>query len=310
MNNPLNSPAKIVLLLIVFSILVSPSCIAQQKPQFTQYMFNGLIINPAYAGVDEALSLTFIDRHQWMGVENAPTTQTLSSHTQFKKKHFGVGLSIVNDKIGVHQNLSALTSFAYHLKTGKESFLSMGLQAGLDNARANYSSLYTNSNNDPNLVNSISETYFDVGFGLYFRSPKFHIGLSAPEFIPKRIYLNDTTSTQLSKINLFLFAKYKITLSENLELEPSTLIKYLPDLPVSFDANLNLIYRQVLTIGLSYRDSESVDFLLKAQVTQQLQFGYAYDYPISYSSKLSNGSHEIMANYVFRYKPRNVSSPR
>lgn len=283
---------------------------AQQKVQFTQYMFNQLVINPAYAGADEALSLTFIQRNQWGSVENAPSTQTFSAHTLVKKQKFGVGLSVVNDRIGAHKNLSALTNFAYHIQTGLNSYLSMGVQAGMHNTRSNYAAL-TGATNDPKLSDlNIAETFFDFGAGIYFRSPKFHAGLSAPELIPKRVAFNDTVSVKLSRTNFFLFSKYTFTVSENMDLQPAILLKHLPGLPFSFDANLNMIYRKVLSIGLSYRKDESVDFLIKAQITPQLQFGYAYDHTISDVARLSNGSHEIMVHYLFRYIQTKVSSPR
>src|SRR4051812_11634722 len=104
---------KMLWTVMVLTVLITRQGIAQQKVQFTQYMFNGLVLNPAYAGAEEALSLTFIQRNQWSGIENAPTTQTFSAHTLFKKKHFGMGLTMVNDKIGVHKNLSALSNYAY-----------------------------------------------------------------------------------------------------------------------------------------------------------------------------------------------------
>ncbi|MBS1556020.1 MAG: type IX secretion system membrane protein PorP/SprF [Bacteroidetes bacterium] len=295
--------------LIALAVLGCARSDAQQKPQFTQYMFNGLVINPAYAGADEALSLTLIDRHQWVGVENAPTTQTLAAHTLVRKKKVGVGLSVINDKIGVYQNINALGSFAYHIQTGKDSYLSMGLQAGFNNNRANYLSLQGNSN-DPNLASSINETYFDFGFGIYFRSPRFHMGLSSPQFVPKQIVVDQSANLKIGDTHYFLFSKYRIPLSHNWDLEPSTLVKYVPALPLSYDVNLNLIYRRILTTGFSYRGNESVDFLLRAQVSPQLQFGYAYDYPIGPTTKLGSGSHELMVNYVFKYIRKNVSSPR
>jgi type IX secretion system PorP/SprF family membrane protein len=274
-------------------------------------MFNGLVINPAYAGADEALSLTFIHRSQWAGVDNAPTTQTLSGHTLFKKRHFGLGLTIVNDKVGVHKNLNIVTNYAYHLKTGAKSWLSMGILGGIYNQKSDYTSLIGPGNNDPKLYNPIlSETFLSVGAGLYFRSPRFHIGVSSPELIPKQFAVNDSVSVHLSDINLFTFMKYRFTLTQSLDLEPSTLIKYLEGVPISFDVNLNLIVQKVLTMGFSYRKDESVDFLFKAQVTPQLQLGYAYDHPIGRIARLSNGSHEAMVQYVFRYAHKNLSSPR
>jgi type IX secretion system PorP/SprF family membrane protein len=297
--------------LAAIMVLVVGNTMAQQKTQFTQYMFNTLVINPAYAGADDALSLTFIQRNQWSGVEAAPSTQTFSAHTLVRQRHFGLGLTIVNDKIGVHKNLNILTNYAYHLRVAEKSFLSMGLQAGIRNRKSNYSSLIGNGAADPKVYDPvISRTTFDFGMGVYFRSPRFHAGVAAPQLIPERYTINDTLSVDLSQTNLFFFAKYIIPVNENLDAEPSGLIKYLAGVPVSFDINLNLTYRKVLTLGLSYRKKESVDFLMKAQVTAQLQLGYAYDHPIGDIALISNGSHELMARYLFKYRQRKVTSPR
>jgi type IX secretion system PorP/SprF family membrane protein len=284
--------------------------IAQQRSQFTQYMFTNLIINPAYAGVDEALSLTFIQRKQWAGVEKAPSTQTFSGHTQFIKKHMGLGLVAIHDQIGVHKNIHASMNGAYHLQTGKKSFLSMGMQVGIHHQRSDYASI-AGSTYDPKVSNNvISYSALDLGAGFYFRSPKFHAGLSAPDLVPERVNVNDTLSIRLSKMNLFIYSRYIFKISETLDGEPSVLIKYLSGVPYSFDLNMNVNYRKVLTCGFSYRNRESVDFLLKAQVTPQLQFGYAYDHPIGKIAVLSNESHELMVQYLFRYIEKKVSSPR
>jgi type IX secretion system PorP/SprF family membrane protein len=291
-------------------IILSMECFAQQKVQFTQYMFNNLVINPAYAGAEEALSLTFIQRSQWTGIENAPSTQTLSAHTLFMKRNMGLGLTVINDRIGVHKNLNTLVNYAYHLKTGEHSFVSMGLQAGIHYRKSDYASL-AGSSYDPKLFNPvISHVVFDFGMGLYFRSPRFHAGISVPGIIPENLTVNDSVSIALNRSTILLFSKYRIPLNEAVDAEPSFLIKYMAGVPVSYDINLNMVFRKVLTTGLSYRKDESVDFLLKAQVTPQLQFGYAYDYPIGEIATLSNGSHEIVVHYLFRYVQKNVSSPR
>jgi len=284
---------------------------AQQKVQFTQYMFNEVVINPAYTGADEALSLTFIQRKQWANIESSPSTQTLSGHTLFKNKHFGLGGTIINDKIGVHRNLSAMSTFAYHLRVGKDAFISMGLQGGIHSRKSNYARLASGANMDPKLFDAaVSYTAFDLGMGFYYRSPRFHVGLSAPELLPEEFSLNDSTSITLRDANYFLFARYKITLNENIDIEPSILLKYFAGIPLSYDVNMSLIYRKVLTVGLSYRKKESVDFMLRGQITPQMQFGYSYDHPIGEVSKVSNGSHELMINYVFKYVKSKVDSPR
>jgi type IX secretion system PorP/SprF family membrane protein len=301
--------AGIAILMLLASFPIN--CLAQQKVQFTQYMFNEVVINPAYAGADEALSLTFIQRKQWANIESSPSTQTLSAHTLFKKKHFGLGATIINDRIGVHRNLSAMSNFAYHLRVGKESYLSMGLQAGIHSRKSDYARLASAANMDPKLFDAaISYTAFDLGMGFYYRSPRLHMGLSAPELLPEEFNLNDTTSITLRDANYFLFTRYTITLNENIDLEPSVLLKYFAGIPLSYDVNMSFIFRKVLTLGLSYRKKESVDFMLRGQLTPQMQFGYSYDHPIGEVSKVSNGSHELMINYVFKYVKSKVDSPR
>jgi type IX secretion system PorP/SprF family membrane protein len=292
--------------------LLATSSLAQQKVQFTQYMFNGLVINPAYAGADEKLSVTVVNRNQWVGIEGAPTTQTLTAHTLFKSKQFGLGMTLVNDQIGIHRNLNASISYAYHIHVGDQSWLSMGLQAGMKNFRSDYASLAMSGGNDPALFNMVTQrTFFDLATGIYYRSPRLHVGLSAPELIRQQFQANDTLSVRLNNINLFLFAKYRFTLNENFDFEPSILIKYLKGVPLSFDINANMVYRRALTVGLSYRKNESVDFLFKAQLTAQLQMGYAYDYPVQTTTSLtSSGSHELMVQYLFSFVKKHVTSPR
>lgn len=299
-----------IVLIGVMSAVFIDSC-GQQKVQFTQYMFNGLVINPAYAGADEALSLTFIQRSQWAGVENAPETQTFSGHTLFGKRHIGVGLTLINDKIGVHKSLNALTTYAYHLQVADRAFLSMGLQVGINRRQSDYGSLIGGATYDPRLNDvSIAKTFLDFGMGFYFRSPKLDAGFSVPELVPGRFELNDTVTIQLSKSPYFFFTKYRIKASDFIDVEPSVFVKYQSGIPLSYDVNANMIYRKVLTLGLSYRKDESIDFLLKAQITRQLQIGYAYDHPIGHISMLSNGSHELMAQYVFRFVEKDITSPR
>jgi len=298
-------------LILIALLCLNANAFAQQPVQFSQYMFNDLIINPAYAGADGALSLTFVNRSQWSGIENAPTTQTLSAHTLVKNEKVGLGATVVNDKVGVHKDLTIATNYAYHLPVAERSYLSLGLLMGFSNKRSDYQSLTGGTVNDPKIRNArIADSFFEAGAGIYFRSPKWRIGLSAPALIPHGTSINDTLSVQLDRRHFFMLSKYRFSITQNLDLEPSFLIKYLSGLPVSFDANVNAIYREVLTFGASYRKSESVNLLLKAQVTSQLEVGYVYDYGIGEVSRYSNGSHELMIHYHFQFTKTNVSSPR
>lgn len=297
----------ILVCLMVFATAASK---AQQNPHFTQYMFSGLVINPAYAGVDEALSAMVIDRRQWTGLEGAPKTQTLSLHTLTAKRKVGLGLLVVNDKIGIHKNLTIQGSYAYHLKVASNSFLSFGLQAGAFNIRSDYGSIQ-NGTPDPKLNNAtINELFFEVGAGLYFRSKRFHFGISAPELLPKTTSLNETESVDLKNVNLFSFLKYRFGVSPAWEVEPALLIKYANDLPLSADGAVTFIYKDILTAGVSYRWDASLGYLMKLRITPQLQFGYAYDFPMGSLTQLNNGSHELMVQYLFRFERSGIKSPR
>lgn len=299
-------------IIVILFVIATDCCFAQQRVQFTQYMFNGLFINPAYAGTDENLNVTFINRDQWTGIEGAPTTQTLSAHTLFKKRQFGLGLTLVNDQVGIHREVDASVCYAYRIPLGKESYLSMGLQTGVKSLRSDYASLATTNSNDPYLANLITkQMFFDMASGLYYRSPRLDVGLSIPEMMRQQFRLNDTLSIHLNNSNFFLFTRYRIIVNENIDFEPSFLIKYLNGVPLSYDVNANWVYRRAVTMGLSYRKNESADFLFKAQVSQQLQIGYAYDYPIKTVNAMNtSGSHELMLQYLFRFLKRNVTSPR
>jgi type IX secretion system PorP/SprF family membrane protein len=281
----------------------------QQLPQFTQFMYNNLVINPAYAGADEALSLTLLHRSQWTGVDKAPSTQSFSAHSLIRKKQIGLGLTVIRDEIGVHKNTNILTNYAYHINVAEKTFLSMGLQVGLTNIKSDYGSL-ASAPVDPKLVNSINETMIDFGAGLYLRSPRFTLSLSSPGLLSRTVTVNDSVSVNFKKANFMGFVRYRFSLSDNFDMEPGIMIKYFTTLPFSYDLNLNFIYRRVLTTGVSYRKDESIDLILRFQLTPQLQFGYAYDYPVNYAARLSSASHELMLNYIFRDFKKRAASPR
>lgn len=288
------------------------STYAQQGAQFTQYMFNPIVINPAYAGSDEALKLTLVNRSQWVSVEGAPVTQGLYANGLFQRQRVGVGLSFVNDKIGIHRIQDLRGMIAYHLPVSKEATLSFGMQAGISMARSNYASLNTgNTTLDPQLAGAgVSSTTPMLGMGAYYRSKRFHLGLSMPSVLSQRATLSDTLSVKWKRVNYLLFSKYDFALGENMRLEPSILLKYYPGAPLSFDVNTCLVIRDALTLGLSYRKKESIDFLLRAQLTRQLQFGYSYDHVIGEVVNASRGTHEISVSYLFRFSYDNVDSPR
>lgn len=296
-----------IILLLLSSMQLA---VAQQMPQYAQYMFNPLAINPAVAGGEEVLSLGFINRDQWSGVENAPKTQTLMAHSSFVNQNLGLGLVLTHDKIGVHKNLFASVAPAYHLKTGKQSTLSFGAQLNVIHQRSDYPSLMQNGTVDPNLAQAVNSLYADFGFGFFFRSKNFQLGLSAPSFLSHRENPSDTASFEVDNAHYFVFSRYTITMNPYWKVQPGFLIRYTPDLQTAFDVNANIIYRNVLTLGASYRSEKSLTTLLMAQASKQLQLGYAYDFALGDVALPRTGSHELMLKYIFRYNTNNISSPR
>jgi type IX secretion system PorP/SprF family membrane protein len=284
---------------------------AQLIGPITQFYSNELIINPAFAGSHEALSLTATHRSQWSGLEGAPSTQTFSIHSLTGDDHVGLGLAIINDKIGVHQNLTALNTYSYRLKLKNNSFLALGIQAGFNYRRSDYSSLASQVQdpNDPSLTSGLSVFKFEFGAGIYFKSPNLSIGLSAPRMTSGRKIVNNSLSVSLNRPQYFLFIRYRYPISPNLDLLPGVLVTSLPGLPVSMTFNLSTNIKKVLLLGLAYRPAESIGGILQMNITPQLKFGYSYDLVTSPVSVMSSNSHEITINYLFKfttYKIKNV----
>jgi type IX secretion system PorP/SprF family membrane protein len=297
--------------LIITLVILSKQGLAQQRPHFSQYMFSGLVINPAYAGADEALSATFIDRRQWRGLEGAPTTQTLALHALTKRKKVGLGLLVSYDKIGIHSNLSAQLNYAYHLKVSAGGILSFGLQGGIMHLKADYASLVTPRSPDPKLTNYfLNEVYASFGTGIFYRTKNWQIGFSLPELLPHANAINDTTSVSFKTINAFAFIRYRAQLNPDWTLEPALLVKRYGQLPISFESTVATTYKQVLTIGGMYRLQESIGLLLRAKFTPQLNGGYSYDYPIRSAINSNAVSHEVMLQYKFSFDKSGVKSPR
>jgi type IX secretion system PorP/SprF family membrane protein len=308
--NKLKIDTKILLLILTIIVGFSTLSYAQQGIQYTQYMYDGSLINPAYAGAEDALSISLLHRDQWSGLEGAPQSQTLSLHTPLKSPKVGTGLFIHRESIGVHQNITIATNLAYHLPLGNQRYLSFGLKAGMLNVRSDYQSLQS-GNPDPSVNDELfSGTDFNAGFGFYYRSENFEAGYSIPSIVNRAINVNDSISLDPINLNHLLFSQYHISLGNNFILSPGFLLKYLQGVPLSYDLNFLTTYKSVVTAGVSYRKQESVDFLVRFNLTPQFQVAYAYDFPIGNVSRLAQASNEIMLRYIFKFRYENVNSPQ
>jgi len=281
---------------------------AQQQPMFTQYMFNGLAINPAYAGSHQALSATAIARAQWVGLDGAPNTQSVSVHAPVPDKHIGLGMMFLRDNIGVTKQNSLYLSYAYRISSPKYN-LSFGLQGGFDDYSHNLTDIGIDGDNF--LSGNIKSFRPNIGAGIYFTTERFYAGASLPMLFTSA--KNDASIrfiySQLER-HYFITAGYVFDLNPALKLKPNLLVKAVDGAPVEFDFNANLLINDVLWVGASYRSMESVDILLELQINNQFRVGYSYDFLTNDLGKVNAGSHELMLNYLFRYSKSRVITPR
>ncbi|MBP8959896.1 MAG: type IX secretion system membrane protein PorP/SprF [Bacteroidales bacterium] len=282
-------------------------------PVYSQYLHNGLLINPAYAGTREALSFFASGRMQWAGIDGAPISQTVSLHTLLKNNHVGLGFSGQFFKYGFTRATSVYADYAYHIMLGK-SRLSMGLRTGFDMSNTDYSGIVLINPNDPVFISN-DKPYFlpNVGTGIYFSSKNFFIGAAIPAFLS---YLKSSSGEisfdTFTNFDMLLTAGALISFSPAFRIKPSVFIDYpvQENGEVRFDMNCNFILFDFLWLGASWRAYEEVAVgILQLQITPKIMFGYSYDYPMGKMSTYSKGSHEIIFRYEFGYKV-SAANPR
>jgi type IX secretion system PorP/SprF family membrane protein len=282
---------------IVILLLSVSTAFAQQLPQFTQYMFNTISINPAYAGSRETFSAVGLHRSQWVGLDGGPETQTLSLHTPLRNEKIGVGLSFINDELG-YENFSYIYGdFSYTIQTGENSKLAFGIKGGFTHYNLDEELLQDPSVvNDP-FFNDVSNRWSpNIGAGLYWHSQRWYVGLSAP-----RILNTD-----------YITGGYVFDLSENTKLKPSVLLKATNGAPLSFDVSANFLFNETFWIGAGYRINESaaaIGGIADFQISKQMRIGYAYEYPISDIRPYTSGTHEVLLMFEV-FKNKRIKSPR
>lgn len=288
------------------------TCSAQHTPLTSQYLFNGLLINPAYAGSRDALATNLTHRQQWVGFEGAPVTQTLSIHAPIKRRKIGLGMVLYNDRIGVSGETGLFTNYAYRIKFphGKLAF---GLGAGFTMLRASWNQVAIQQQGDA-VFASATRSAFRPNFsaGAYYYSKKAFVGLSAPFLLAYR-YTTSETGFQLSDtradMQTMLTGGYLFELSPDVKLKPSTLIRYRLESGVQADLTTNVIYKEKIWLGASYRTNDALVGMLEVLPTAQWRFGYAYDMGLNALRAYHHGSHELMLQYEFGYRIR-VRDPR
>ena len=296
---------------LLFLLLIPAGLSAQLNPVTDQYVLNPLCINPAYAGNRGALNLAAFYRRQWVGITGAPVTTSLIMDAPLLDSKLGVGLIIVNDKIGVTKETRINTVYAYRIRM-KEGNLAFGLGAGIITTNTIWSDLTTNDPGDENfLISSRMLMVPDFNFGVYYSSRKYFAGFSIPRLIGTSFDFNRnryTLKIDPGQYNFLLNTGYLFTISPDLSLLPSTLLSYSPGGKLLYDVNAHLVIDNRIWIGASYQNSRSVACLLQVAVNNRIRVAYTYEFDLGNLGRFSNGSHELMVRYEFHYKV-NVVNP-
>ena len=300
------------LVIILFTLLCASQVNAQQDPQYTQYMYNMNIINPAYTGSTEGLAVGALYRSQWVGLDGGPETFTFNIHSPVGKR-VGLGLSIIADQIGPVKETNAYVDFSYTIPVGTVTKLAFGVKGGFTfhDIGIAESQITLIDQGDPFFANAINETTPNIGAGVYFYKPsKYYISVSIPNIL-NGVHL-DANGTKIGSESEHFFAAagYVFDLSENFKLKPHTLIKYAFDAPVSYDINANVFMFDVVEVGVGYRLEDSFSGMVNFQVMDNLRIGYAYDAIQSDLDIVTSSSHEIFINFDLNFSTKVSRSPR
>ena len=297
-----------IIAIALFSCTVG---VAQQLPQFTQYMYNTISINPAYAGSREALSIVGLHRSQWVGFDGGPKTQTLSIHTPLRNDRIGLGLSFIDDDLGPENYSYLYGDFSYTIPTGTQGKLAFGIKAGFTGYSLD-ADFRQSQDFDP-AIRGIEDRWTpDIGLGLFWHTNKWYLGLSAPRILNTDRNTDDGYEA-LERLSYYFTGGYVFDLSSSIKFKPSYLVKATNGAPLSYDFTANFLFNEKFWLGGSYRVNEStgafggfVDF----QVSRQLRVGYAFEKPNSDINNYSNGTHEVLLIYEFKFMNSKLKSPR
>jgi len=303
-----------VIYILLGTLLWITDFYGQQDPQYTQYMYNMNIVNPAYAGSKGTLSIGLLGRSQWTGVDGGPQTMTFDAHAPLGKK-VGMGLSMISDEIGPAKEQNIYADFSYTLTTSSEGRLAFGLKGGVTLLDVNLLDItlpQTSTGDDPLFDENINDAFPNFGAGVYYYTDKWYLSFSVPNILKSEHMDKEVINTKATEeVHYFLTGGYVFNLSSTLKLKPSLMFKGVAGAPVSIDINANVLMYDRFEVGASYRVDDSVSLLFNFGVTRSFKMGYAYDYTISdFANANTNGSHEIILLYDIDFTKKNLKSPR
>ena len=297
---------RILTFVLIFTAAAS---YAQQDAQFTQYMYNTININPAYAGSRGVMSIFGLHRTQWVGLDGAPVTNALSFNTPINESNVGIGISAINDRIGPTVENTLSVDVSYTVQTSETFKLSFGLKGTGNFFNLDASKLNPETDNDPSLVN-YNKFSPNLGAGVYFHSDKAYVGVSVPNFIQTNRYDSDNVAIFKERINYYLIGGYVFDLSPDIKFKPAVLTKLVTGSPLQVDASANFMFYEKFVIGAAYRWDAAVSLLAGFQITDGLYLGYGYDMETTRLKKYNSGSHEVFLRFELFNNYNKIVSPR
>ena len=297
---------KIFSFVLMFTAFIN---YAQQDAQFTQYMYNTININPAYAGSRGAMSIFAMHRTQWVGLDGAPVTNAASINTPLNETNLGLGVSIINDKIGPTTENTISADLSYTVPTSETFKLSFGIKA-----TANLFNLDINrlnpENVDPTLQNFNNKFTPNIGAGIYWHSDKSYLGFSIPNFIESSRYDDNEVAILKEKINYYFMAGHVFDLNQSIQFKPALLSKIVEGAPIQVDVSGNFMFSEKFVVGVAYRWSAAVSAMVGFQVSEGMYIGYGYDHDTTRLRNYNSGSHEIFLRYEIFKSDSKITTPR
>lgn len=302
---------KIIKQFFCFCLLVSAgSSFAQQDSQFTQYMYNTVNFNPAYAGSRDVMSIFGLYRTQWVGLDGAPQTGAFSLHSPINFTNVGLGLDVINDRIGPSDETTVSGDFSYTIKASETYKLAFGLKATANLLNVDYTKL-TQQPGDVQLQNNINSRFSpNIGAGAYLYSDNTYVGLSVPNFLETRHYDGEVESVAKERMHYYLIAGHVFDLSPTIKFKPSVLSKIVTGTPAQVDMSANFLFNDKLTVGVAYRWSAALSGMVGFQITDGLFAGYAYDAETTKLANYNSGSHEIFLRFELFSRHGGILPPR
>lgn len=297
--------------ILIFSLLFAGFVAqAQQDAQYTQYMYNTININPAYAGSRGVMSIFGLHRTQWVGLDGAPVTNAFSINTPFNESNLGMGISFVNDRIGPTDENTLSADISYTVKTSERFKLSFGIKGTLNIFNLDVSKLNIADQGDPQFQNLNNDFSPNIGAGVYFHSDKSYIGLSIPHFFETKRFDDNSIAVTKERMTYYLIGGHVFDLNPDIQFKPAFLTKATEGAPLQLDLSANFLFSEKFMLGAAWRWDAAWSAMAGFQVSDQIFIGYAYDMETTRLANYNSGSHEVFLRFELYKRVNRIVSPR